>query len=198
MSRQSLDDTVLDTLFRQAHTHYGFGPEPISEATLRKLYELLKWGPTSMNCQPARYVFVVSDEGKSRLLPALSKGNRDKAHAAPVTVIIAVDTRFHEYMPYVFPSSPNARQRFIENPEKAQETAWRNATLQGAYLIVAARMLGLDVGPMSGFDHTMLDEEFFPDGRYRSNFLVNLGVGDPQSQRPRGPRLAFEDVAEVV
>lgn len=198
MPRQPLDDTALDTVFRQAHTHYGFRPEPVDEATLRQLYDLLKWGPTSMNCQPARYVFVMSEEGKSRLLPALSEANRDKAHEAPVTVIVAVDTRFYEHMPKVFPSSPNARERFAENSGKASDTAWRNGTLQGAYLIIAARMLGLDVGPMSGFDNAMIDEEFFPDGRYKSNFLVNLGTGDPESLRPRGARLAFEEVAEVV
>ncbi len=196
--RSPLDDTALDTIFREARTHYGFRPEPISEATLRELYDLLKWGPTSMNSQPARYVFVISEEGKSRLLPALSEGNRDKAHQAPVNVIVAIDTRFFEHMPTVFPQSPNARERFAENLDKAQDTAWRNATLQGAYLIVAARMLGLDVGPMSGFDNALVDQEFFPDGRYRSNFLVNLGVGDPSSQRPRGERLAFDEVAEVV
>lgn len=198
MPRQPLDDIALDIAFREAHTHYGFRSEPIDEATLRRLYDLLKWGPTSMNCQPARYVFVASEEGKSRLIPALSEGNRDKAHEAGATVIVAVDTRFYEQMPVVFPQSPNARQRFAENPEKAADTAWRNGTLQGAYLIIAARMLGLDVGPMSGFDNAMVDEEFFPDGRYKSNFLVNLGTGDPDSQRPRGPRLAFEEVAEVV
>ncbi|MFW3615293.1 malonic semialdehyde reductase [Billgrantia antri] len=198
MPRQPLDDTALDTVFRQARTHYGFRPEPVDEATLRQLYDLLKWGPTSMNSQPARYVFVMSEEGKSRLLPALSEANRDKAHEAPVTVIVAVDTRFYEHMPKVFPSSPNARERFAENPETTSDTAWRNGTLQGAYLIIAARMLGLDAGPMSGFDDAMVDEEFFPDGRYKSNFLVNLGTGDPESQRPRGARLAFEEVAEVV
>ena len=198
MPRQPLDDDTLDTVFREARTHYGFRPEPIDEATLRQLYDLLKWGPTSMNCQPARYVFVVSEEGKSRLLPALSEGNRDKAHEAGATVIVAIDTRFYEHMPKVFPGSPNARQRFAENPDRASDTACRNGTLQGAYLMVAARMLGLDVGPMSGFDNAMVDEEFFPDGRYKSNFLVNLGVGKPDSLRPRGPRLAFEEVAEVV
>ncbi|MFQ3789995.1 malonic semialdehyde reductase [Halomonas sp. A29] len=196
--RPPLDDIALDTVFRQAHTHYGFRPEPVDEAALRRLYDLLKWGPTSMNCQPARYVFVMSEEGKSRLLPALSEANRDKAHEAPVTVIVAVDTRFYEHMLKVFPSSPNARERFAANPETTSDTAWRNGTLQGAYLIIAARMLGLDVGPMSGFDNAMVDEEFFPDGRYKSNFLVNLGAGDPESQRPRGARLAFEEVAEVV
>ncbi|PMR77332.1 malonic semialdehyde reductase [Billgrantia endophytica] len=196
--RPPLDDTALDTVFREAHTHYGFRPEPVDEATLRRLYDLLKWGPTSMNCQPARYVFVMSEEGKSRLLPALSEANRDKAHDAPVTVIVAVDTRFYEHMPKVFPSSPNARERFANSPDKASDTAWRNATLQGGYLIVAARMLGLDVGPMSGFDNALVDKEFFPDGRYKSNFLANLGVGDPASLRPRGARLAFEEVAEVV
>ncbi|MBA2780713.1 malonic semialdehyde reductase [Billgrantia kenyensis] len=198
MPRQPLDDIALDTVFREAHTHYAFQQEPIDEATLRELYDLLKWGPTSMNCQPARYVFVTTEEGKSRLLPALSEGNRDKAHQAPVNVIVAIDTRFYEHMPTVFPQSPNARERFAENPDKASDTACRNGTLQGAYLIVAARMLGLDVGPMSGFDNAMVDEEFFPDGRYKSNFLVNLGVGEPKNQRPRGPRLAFEEVAEVV
>ncbi|QOR37308.1 malonic semialdehyde reductase [Billgrantia diversa] len=198
MPRQPLDDTALDTVFRQAHTHYGFRPEPVDEATLRRLYDLLKWGPTSMNSQPSRYVFVMSEEGKSRLLPALSEANRDKAHEAPVTVIVAVDTRFYQHMPKLFPSSPNARERFAENPETTSDTAWRNGTLQGAYLIIAARMLGLDVGPMSGFDNAIVDEEFFPDGRYKSNFLVNLGTGDPESQRARGARLEFEEVAEVV
>lgn len=196
--RSPLDDTALDTVFREARTHYGFQAQPLDDSMLRRLYDLLKWGPTSMNSQPARYVFVVSEEAKSRLLPALSEGNRDKAHQAAAIVIVAVDTRFYEHMPRVFPSSPNARERFAENPDKAQDTAWRNATLQGAYLIVAARMLGLDVGPMSGFDNAMVNDEFFPDGRYKSNFLVNLGVGDPKSQRPRGERLAFDEVAEVV
>lgn len=196
--RSPLDDTALDTVFCEARTHYGFHAQPLDEAILRRLYDLLKWGPTSMNSQPARYVFVVSEEGKSRLLPALSAGNRDKAHQAGAIVIVAVDSRFYEHMPRLFPSSPNARERFAENPDKASDTAWRNATLQGAYLIVAARMLGLDVGPMSGFDNAMVDDEFFPDGRYKSNFLVNLGVGDPSSERPRGERLAFDEVAEVV
>ncbi|MCG6658847.1 malonic semialdehyde reductase [Halomonas campisalis] len=196
--RPPLDDTALDIAFREARTHYGFRDVTIDEATLRRLYDLLKWGPTSMNSQPARYVFVTSLAGKSRLLPALSEGNRDKAREAAATVIVATDTRFYEHLPSQFPDSPNARARFADDPARAADTAWRNATLQGGYLIVAARMLGLDVGPMSGFDRFMVDEEFFPDGRYQSNFLVNLGEGDPASLRPRGPRLAFDEVAEVV
>lgn len=196
--RPPLDDTALDVAFREARTHYGFRNEPIDEALLRRLYDLLKWGPTSMNCQPSRYVFVTSVEAKSRLLPALSEANRDKSYQAGTTVIVATDTRFHEHLTTLFPSSPNARERFEINPETASETAWRNGTLQGAYLIIAARMLGLDAGPMSGFDNAMVDVEFFPDGRYKSNFMVNLGVGDPDSLRSRGPRLAFDEVAEVL
>jgi 3-hydroxypropanoate dehydrogenase len=196
--RPPLDDTALDIAFREAHTTYGFLDEPVEPDLWRRLYDLLKWGPTSMNSQPARYIFVTSLEGKSRLLPALSEGNRDKAYQASATVIVAVDTHFYEYLPTQFPGSPNARERFVANPDKAGDTAWRNGTLQGGYLIIAARMLGLDVGPMSGFDRDMVDAEFFPDGRYRSNFLVNLGSGDPESLRPRGPRLSFEEVAEVV
>lgn len=196
--RPPLDDLALDTAFRDAHTTYGFRPEPIEEATLRRLYDLLKWGPTSMNCQPARYLFVTSEAAKARLEPALSEGNRAKTLEAPVTVIVAVDTRFYDHLPTQFPHASKARGRFAANPEHARATAWRNGTLQGGYLIVAARMLGLDVGPMSGFDNARVDAEFFPDGRYQSNFLANLGVAGPDSQRPRGPRLAFEDVAEVV
>ena len=196
--RPPLDDIALDVAFREARTYYGFRNEPVDEALLRRLYDLLKLGPTSMNCQPSRYVFVTSVEAKSRLLPALSEANRDKAYQAGATVIVATDTRFHESLPTLFPSSPNARERFEANPETARETAWRNGTLQGAYLIVAARMLGLDTGPMSGFDNAMVDGEFFPEGRYKSNFLVNLGVGDPESLRPRDPRLAFDEVAEVL
>ncbi|MDI5933537.1 malonic semialdehyde reductase [Halomonas sp. M4R5S39] len=196
--RPSLDDLALDTLFREAHTAHDFLDEPVDPATWRRLYDLLKWGPTSMNCQPARYVFVTSLEAKSRLVPALSEGNRDKSVRAAATVIVATDTRFYEHLPTQYPHSPNACERFAANPDKARETALRNATLQGGYLILAARSLGLDAGPMSGFDNAMVDEEFFPDGRYRSNFLVNLGVADPQATRPRAPRLAFEEVAEVL
>ncbi|MFY0991198.1 malonic semialdehyde reductase [Halomonas sp. C05BenzN] len=196
--RPSLDDHALDTLFREAHTAHGFLDEAVDPATWRRLHDLLKWGPTSMNCQPARYLFITSDEAKSRLLPALSEGNRDKSHQAPATVIVATDTRFYEHLPTQYPHSPNARERFAANPEKASETAWRNATLQGAYLILAARALGLDVGPMSGFDAAAVDAEFFPDGRWRANFLANLGVADPQANRPRAPRLAFEEVAAVL
>ncbi|PXX96312.1 malonic semialdehyde reductase [Halomonas sp. LBP4] len=196
--RPSLDDHALDSLFREAHTAHGFLDEPVDPATWRRLYDLLKWGPTSMNCQPARYAFVTSLEAKSRLIPALSEGNRDQTVQAAATVIVATDTRFYEHLPTQYPTSPNARERFAANPEKARETALRNATLQGGYLILAARTLGLDVGPMSGFDNAMVDEEFFPDGRYQSNFLVNLGVADPRMTRPRAPRLAFEEVAEIL
>lgn len=196
--RQPIDDQALDIAFREARTYPGYRDTPIDEATLRRLYDLLKWGPTSMNCQPSRYVFVTSPQAKQRLMPALSEGNRIKVDQAATTVIVATDTRFYEYLPTLAPHAPKARDNFANNPEKARITAFRNGTLQGGYLIIAARMLGLDAGPMSGFDNAAVDAEFFPDGRLQSNFLVNLGVGDAEKLRPRAPRLSFEEAAEIL
>ena len=193
----SLSSEALDQLFVQARTHNGFAPEPVAEATLRHLYSLMKWGPTSMNCQPARLVFVTSATGKARLAPALSPGNLDKTMAAPATVIVATDSRFYEHLPTMF-AAYDAKPTFEGNAELAASTAFRNGTLQGAYLILAARALGLDCGPMSGFDADKLNAEFFPDGRYQANFLCNLGVGDPARLYPRGPRLSFEEACEIA
>jgi len=193
----SLNSEALAQLFCEARTHNAFVPEPLPEATLRHLYSLMKWGPTSMNCQPARLVFVTSAEGKGRLAPALSPGNLDKTLAAPATVIVATDTRFYEHLPTMFPAY-DAQPMFAGNAELAASTAARNGTLQGAYLILAARALGLDCGPMSGFDADKLNAEFFPDGRYQANFLCNLGVGDAAALHPRGPRLSFEEACAIA
>jgi len=195
-----LDDPALDTLFRKARTQNGFSGKPVSDAQLRELYELMKWGPTTMNTQPARLVFVRTKAGKDRLAPALSPGNRDKTMAAPVTAIIAYDLQFYENLPRTFPNNPNAKAVF-EGEEKAahvRTTALRNGTLQGAYLILAARALGLDCGPMSGFDNAKVDAAFFPDGRTKSNFLCNLGYGDPSKVFPRNPRLAFDEACTLA
>ena len=193
-----LDDRSLDQTFRLARTFNRFRPEAIDDATLRQLYDLLKWGPTSMNAQPARFVFLRSEQAKQRLEPALSAGNLEKTLAAPVVVIVATDTRFHEFLPEQFPAFPGGQAMFAGNAALSEATAARSGTLQGAYLILAARMLGLDCGPMSGFDAARVDAEFFPDGRWKSNFLVNLGYGDPRGHHPRGPRLPFEVATRVL
>ncbi len=183
--------------FSAARTFSKFRDEPVSDETLRALYDLAKWGPTASNCQPARYVFVRSPEAKARLRACLAPGNVDKAMGAPVTVIVAQDSRFHEHLATQFPHMPTAAAPYDGQPALAQAVGLRNSSLQGAYLLVAARLLGLDCGPMSGFDAEALDRSFFPDGRYRSNFLVNLGHGDASALRPRGPRLAFDTVATI-
>jgi 3-hydroxypropanoate dehydrogenase len=193
-----LDDRSLDVIFRAARTQNGFLDHPVSDAQLRALYDLLKWGPTTMNSQPARFVFVRSKEAKEKLRPALSPGNVDKTMAAPVTVIIAYDTRFYENLPRTFPNNPNAKAAFEGKDAHIATTALRNGSLQGAYLIIAARALGLDCGPMSGFDNAKVDEAFFPDGRWKSNFLCNLGRGDPAKVFPRNPRLDFEEACRIV
>jgi len=195
--RNPLPESALDQLFRAAHTAHGFGPEPLSDETLHELHELLKWGPTSFNCQPARFVFVRSPGAKQRLKPALSAGNVAQTMAAPVTVIVASDTRFFELLPSQFPAY-DAKPLYENNPTLARDTAFRNGSLQGAYLILAARALGLDCGPMSGFDAAAVDAEFFPDGRFRSNFLVNIGTADASKNFPRGPRLTFAAVAQIL
>jgi 3-hydroxypropanoate dehydrogenase len=193
----ALTTEALDQLFTHARTHNRFASQPIPESTLRRLYDLMKWGPTSMNCQPARLVFVTSPAGKAMLAPALSPGNLDKTMAAPVTVIIATDSRFHEHLPTMFPAF-EAEPMFAGDAELATSTAFRNGTLQGAYLIIAARALGLDCGPMSGFDAGKLNAAFFPDGRYQANFLCNLGIGDPAGLHPRGPRLSFDEACRMA
>lgn len=162
---------------------------------LRELYELFKWGPTSVNSSPARVVFVRSEKAKARLIPTLSAGNVEKTRSAPVTAIVAYDTRFFELLPTLAPAA--SARGFEEDPKLAEETAFRNGSLQGAYLMLAARALGLDCGPMSGFDQARLNAEFFPDGRWKSNFLCNLGYGDPATLRPRQTRLDFETACRI-
>ncbi len=192
-----VNDDVLAQLYLEARTFSHWLPRPVEASLLGKLYELVKCAPTSANCQPGRFWFVASAEGKARLKPALAPGNLDKTMAAPVTVIVGYDTRFHELLPRTFPHV-DARSWFEGNDELIEQTARRNSSLQGGYLIVAARALGLDCGPMSGFDGALLDQAFFPDGRYRSNFLCNLGYGDRTSLHARSPRLAFDEACRVV
>ena len=192
----ALDDASLDQLFRTARTHNELGGE-VSDETLRALYDLLKWGPTSANMGPARLVFVKSPEAKARLAPALDEGNRAKTMAAPVTVIVGHDEDFHEKLPYLFPHT-DAKSWFEGPREGRSVAAFRNGSLQGAYLILAARALGLDTGPMSGFNNAMVDELFFAGTAIKSNFRVNLGHGDPARLFPRSPRLAFDEAARIV
>lgn len=194
----TLPAPALEQAFLAARTFSKFTNQLVSDDTLAQLYELAKWGPTSMNCQPARLVFVRSAEAKARLKPCLAPGNADKTMDAPVTVIVAQDTRFFEHLPTQFPRNPNAQAMFAGNAALADGTAFRNSTLQGAYLIVAARMLGLDCGPMSGFNAAVLDAAFFPDGRYKANFLFNLGYGDASGLHPRGPRLPLDVACTIL
>lgn len=195
--RNALSDASLKQLFTEARTANGFKNVPISDATLHALYDLLKWGPTAFNAQPARYVFVRSDAAKERLKPALSAGNVAQTLAASVSVIVAQDTRFYEHLPTQFPAY-DAKPLFEGNAALAEATATRNSSLQGAYLILAARALGLDAGPQSGFNPDAVNQAFFPDGRYKVNFLVNLGVADAAGIRPRNARLAFNEVAQIL
>jgi 3-hydroxypropanoate dehydrogenase len=193
-----LSDAALDQLFRAARTHNAFADKPVSETTLRALADLMKMGPTSANCCPARIVFVVSPEAKARLEPHLSKGNRAKTMAAPATAIVGHDLRFYEKLDRLFPHEPSAPSWFTGSEAAIRENAFRNGTLQGAYLILAARALGLDCGPMSGFDAAGVTREFFPHGDVEANFLVNLGYGDPAALKPRLPRFSFEDFCAIA
>ena len=194
----AIDETALGTLFHVARTHNKFRDEPISDETLHALYDLLKWGPTSANSSPARFVFIRTRAAKERLRPALSPGNTEKTMQAPVNVIVAYDPKFFDFLPRLFPHNQDARSWFATNEAFAQETAFRNGTLQGAYLIMAARALGLDCGPMSGFDKAKVDEEFFSYRGWKSNFLCNLGQGDPEGLFPRSPRLDFDEACELL
>jgi nitroreductase len=195
--RPAIADSALEQIFRGARTAHAFRPDPVPDPTLHSLYELVRWGPTAFNCQPARFVFVRSPAAKERLKAVLSPGNVGQTMSAPVTVIVAADTRFFEYLPQQFPAY-DAKPIYENDAALAQATAARNASLQGAYLLIAARALGLDCGPMSGFSPTALDAEFFPDGRFKSNFLVNLGVADPWATQPRGPRLDFAVATQIL
>ena len=195
--RDALPAGCLDQVFRNARTHNGWTPERVAESLLREMYELMKFGPTSANCSPARILFIVSPEAKEKLRPALSSGNLEKTMAAPVTALIGYDTQFYELLPELFPHT-DARSWFTSSPALAEETAFRNGTLQGAYLMIAARALGLDVGPMSGFDQTKVNAAFWPDGRVKANFLCNIGCGDESKIFARSPRLSFERACAVL
>ena len=209
---QIIEDSALDILFREARTHAKWLPRQVSDQTLRDLYDLLKWAPTSANAAPARFAFLRSKEAKERLRPALAPLNIEKMLTAPVTVIVAYDLKFYEQLPKLFPHSPGMAALFASNSELVEATAKRNSSLQGAYLIMAARALGLDCGPMSGFDPAKVDEEFFsagkpcfgcdqeffPEGHVKTNFLCNLGHGDPMALHPRLPRLPFSEACSLL
>jgi 3-hydroxypropanoate dehydrogenase len=197
MLEVSLPDAALDQLFRQARTHTAWLPKPVPVELLRKTYELARMGPTSANTSPARFIFLTTPEAKARLKPSLAPGNVEKTMAAPVTVIIAWDAEFHEHLPRLFPQR-DMRSMFAGNKSLIDETAFRNSSLEGGYFILAARALGLDCGPMSGFDQNKVNAEFFPDGKWKVNFLCNLGYGDRSKLFPRNPRLDFEEACQVI
>lgn len=191
-----LSDKGLDLLFRQARSHNAWQDREVSDVLLQAVFDLAKMGPTSANCSPMRVVFAKSQAAKEKLEPALSEGNLAKTMAAPATAIIGHDSAFHEHLPRLFPHA-DARAWFAGNEALIADTAFRNGSLQGAYFILAARALGLDCGPMSGFDNAKVDAAFFPDGRVKSNFLCNLGYGDPGGLFPRAPRFDFDDVCTI-
>jgi len=195
-----LDAQSLDILFRRARSQNGWVATPVSDDQLRALYDILQWAPTTMNTQPMRVVFVRTPEGKERLRPALSPGNLDKTMAAPCTAILAWDTRFYENMPRTFPHRPDAKDLFGAPGKEqfAHTSGFRNASMQGGYFILAARALGLDCGPMSGFDNAKVDAEFLSDRGWKSNFLVNLGHGDQTAEKPRGPRFWFDETCLIL
>ena len=186
-----------EQLFDHARTHNGFSAEPVAEASLRQLYELMKWGPTSANCSPARFIFVTTPEAKARLLEGMGPGNIEKTKAAPVTVIVGMDMAFYEKLPQLFPHA-DAKAWFVGNQPMIDATAFRNSSLQGGYFIIAARSLGLDCGPMSGFDNAKVDAEFFAGTAVKSNFVCNLGHGDPSKLFARSPRLSFEEACTLA
>ncbi len=193
----ALDSAALAQLFHEARTHNAWLPREVDDATLHRLWDLVKMGPTSANCEPARIVFVKSAAAKARLLPCLSAGNVEKTRAAPVTAIIGMDLEFYEELPQLFPHA-DARAWFAGQPALIEATAFRNSSLQGGYLILAARALGLDVGPMSGFDAAAVNAAFFPGGRVKVNFIANLGYGDVAGLFERSPRLAFEQACRIA
>lgn len=192
-----LSNDALDVLVRKARTHSAWLDKPVSDGLLRELYDLMKYGPTSANTNPARIIFLRTAESKQRLLPALSPGNVEKTKQAPVTAIIGYDLKFYEHTPKLFPHNPTMRDMFANNSKLAEITAFRNGSLQGGYFILAARSLGLDCGPMSGFDNAKVDAEFFPS-TVKSNFLCNLGYGDHSKLFPRNPRHEFDEVCKLL
>jgi nitroreductase len=197
MTHKPLPPDFQEQLFTKARTAHAFRSQAMSDAQIEELYDLMKWGPTAFNAQPGRYVFVRSAAAKERLLPALSPGNVAQVKSASVTVIVAFDSHFYEHLPTLYPAV-DAKVYFEGKPASTAVTALRNSALQGAYLLLAARSLGWDCGPMSGFDADKVNAEFFPDGRYQANFLLNLGVADPQGTHARGPRLLFGQAAQIL
>src|SRR5882672_622270 len=209
--KKALGDDALNQIFREARTHGAWLDKPVSDEVLSQLYDLMKWGPTSANGSPGRLIFLRTPAAKERLRPALAPGNVEKTMSAPVTVIVAYDLKFYEKLPRLFPHNPGMKDLFAQNPHLVETTARRNSSLQGAYMIIAARALGLDCGPLSGFDNGKVDEEFFaagrecegcdqeffPEGHVKSNFLCNLGYGDPSKLYPRHPRLAFGEIGRA-
>lgn len=193
-----IDAAALDILFRNARTHNGWIDRPVTDAQLQQIYDLMKWGPTSANCSPARIVFVRSPQAKARLKPAMGEGNLEKTMAAPVTAIIGYDLKFYDQLPKLFPHNLDARNWFAHDAKAAETAAFRNGSLQGAYFMLAARSVGLDCGPMSGFDNAKVDEAFFPGDQVRSNFLCNLGYGDSTKLFTRSPRLDFQEACKVL
>jgi len=197
MTHQPLPDATLDQLFREARSQNGWKDTPVSETLIRAIYDLARMGPTSANCSPARFVFCASPQAKEKLGALSSEANKAKILAAPVTVIIGHDMKFYEKIPELFPHNPGARDWFTSSPALAETTAFRNGTLQGAYLMIAARALGLDCGPMSGFNNAKVDELFFAGTDFKSNFICSIGEGDPSKVFGRLPRLSFEDACRI-
>ena len=193
----AINDEALDTIFRAARTHNQWQDKPISPALLMAIYDLMRWAPTAANCSPARIAYVVSKESKERLRPHLDAGNVDKTMAAPATAIIGYDLDFARFMPKLYPVNPGAKDWF-KDPKLAETVAFRNGSLQGGYFIMAARALGLDCGPMSGFDNAGVDREFFAGTAIRSNILCNLAYGDATGVYPRSPRLSFDEACKIV
>ena len=194
---ESLNNQALEQLFLNARTHNGWQAKSVSEELLKQLYDLIKFAPTSANASPARFLFLTSKESKEKLKPFLMEGNVEKTMQAPVTVIIGYDVTFYEQLPFLFPHA-DAKAWFVGNEALIEETAFRNSSLQGGYLIMAARALGLDCGAMSGFDKEKVAQTFFPEGNIKINFLCNLGYGDPEKLYPRSPRLSFEQTCQIL
>jgi len=194
---ESLNQQALEQLFLSARTHNGWQDKSVSEEILKQLYDLVKFAPTSANASPARFLFLTSKESKEKLKPSLMEGNIEKTMQSPVTVIIGYDMNFYEHLPFLFPHT-DAKAWFEGNEALIEETAFRNSSLQGGYLIMAARALGLDCGAMSGFDKEKVAQTFFPEGNIKINFLCNLGYGDPEKLYPRSPRLSFEQTCQIL
>ncbi|HUO01464.1 MAG TPA: malonic semialdehyde reductase [Rhizomicrobium sp.] len=198
MTSHAVSDEALDVIFRNARTQNKWQDKPVSNAHLMAVYDLMRWGPTSANISPARILFVTSQAAKERLKPLLSPGNQDKTMAAPAIAIIGMDLDFAEKLPSLFPNNPKMKDVFTANAELTKSAAFRNSSLQGGYFIIAARALGLDCGPMSGFDNAGVDKEFFAGTNIKSNFICAIGYGDPAGVFPRNPRLSFDEACKIL